>query len=210
MRSPATLLTHAGDDHRVVVNRATDADTASVMFQTGFSGRAEMGLGGDGAFRVKSSGDGAAWRDAIVVDPASGEVEFPSTIRPAAALYPSDFNRQHGRDERFELRALVDPRDGLDVAAKEWVTPQSGLYLIGTSLVPRSKTDSRAGVNVRANGALLFRCIFNDTAGTPSTAAMNMMALAAGTAITFECYTDTAAGTARLWSDTRFLIVRLG
>ena len=208
--SPATLLTHAGDDHRVVVNRAGEADTASVMFQTGFEGRAEMGLAGDGAFRIKASADGAAWRDALTVDPATGEVELPSTIRPAAALYPHEFDREHARGERFALTSLVDPRGGLDAATDAWIAPQSGLYLIGVSLVPRSKTDSRAGVDVMGGASRLFRCIFNDTVGTPSFAAMNMSPLAAGTPISFQCFTGTAGGTASLWHDTRFLIVRLG
>ena len=208
--SPATLFTHAGDDHRLVVNRAAVADTASLMFQTAFEGRAEMGLAGDGAFRIKASNDGAAWRDALTIDPATGEVEFPSTVRPAAALYPHEFGREHASGEKFALTALIDPRGGLDAAGTSWIAPQAGLYLIGVSLVPRSKTDTRAGVNVRDGTRLLFRCIFNDTVGTPSFAAMNMMPLAAGASVSFDCFTGTPGGTARLWSDTRFLIVRLG
>ena len=208
--SPATLLTHAGSDHRVVVNRAGDSDTASLMFQSGWSGRAEMGLTGDGGFRIKSSADGAAWVDALTVDPATGAVEMPATIRPAAALFPPEFSREHARGEAFALKALVDTRKGLSADGTTWVVPQGGLYLLGVSLVPRAKTDSRAGVDVMGGTTRLFRCIFNTTVGTPSFAAMNMNALAAGTPITFRCYTGTAGGTASLWHDTRFLVVRLG
>lgn len=42
--SPAILFNHAGDDIRIVVNRADDQSVGSIMFQTGFTGRAEIGL----------------------------------------------------------------------------------------------------------------------------------------------------------------------
>ena len=42
--SPASLFSHDGDDHRLKINKAAAGDTASVLFQTGFSGRAEFGL----------------------------------------------------------------------------------------------------------------------------------------------------------------------
>lgn len=75
--SPGTLFNHAGTDHRLVVNKATPAATGSVLFQTGFSGRAEFGLAGDDHWRVKVSPNGTSWRDALVVDSATGAVAFP-------------------------------------------------------------------------------------------------------------------------------------
>ncbi|CAM4344270.1 DUF2793 domain-containing protein [Palleronia rufa] len=72
---PATLLTHAGGDHRVKVNKSGATDTASLLFQSGFSGRAEMGLAGEDAFSVKVSADGAAWVTALRLDPATGHLD---------------------------------------------------------------------------------------------------------------------------------------
>ena len=48
--SPATLLTHAGAGHQVKVNKARSSDAASLLFQSGFSGRAEMGIVGSDDF----------------------------------------------------------------------------------------------------------------------------------------------------------------
>lgn len=70
--APATLLTHEGDDHRLTVNKAALADTASLLFQNNFSGRAEMGLAGEDAFSIKVSADGAAWTTAMRFDPTTG------------------------------------------------------------------------------------------------------------------------------------------
>jgi hypothetical protein len=68
----ATLFTHQGGDHRMKVNKGAAGDTASLMFQTGFSGRAEMGLTGSDAFAVKVSDDGTTFRTALSVAPATG------------------------------------------------------------------------------------------------------------------------------------------
>ncbi|UWQ21731.1 DUF2793 domain-containing protein [Jannaschia sp. W003] len=82
--SDAVLLTHAGAGHRVVVNKAGAADTASLLFQTGYAGRAEMGTAGSDDFAVKVSADGSAWATGLAVDAATGVVRFPSGARIAA------------------------------------------------------------------------------------------------------------------------------
>lgn len=61
-------------DSQVKVNKEAAGDTASVLFQTGFSGRAEFGLTGDDDFHIKVSPDGASWNEAIVIDKTSAEV----------------------------------------------------------------------------------------------------------------------------------------
>ncbi|WP_439626145.1 DUF2793 domain-containing protein [Shinella sp.] len=76
--SPASLFTNEGAGHQVKINKANAGDTASLLFQTGWSGRAEMGLAGSDAFRVKVSADGSTFNDAMVVDQATGRVSFPA------------------------------------------------------------------------------------------------------------------------------------
>jgi len=84
--SPATLLSHAGSDHRMVINKAAPADTASMVFQSTWSGRAEMGLAGDDRFRLKVSADNATYHTALQADPASGKVIFPSGAEVSQTL----------------------------------------------------------------------------------------------------------------------------
>lgn len=67
--SPATLLSHEGSGHQVKVNKASTGDTASLLFQSNWSGRAEMGLAGDDSFSIKISGDGSAWDEALKLSP---------------------------------------------------------------------------------------------------------------------------------------------
>jgi Protein of unknown function (DUF2793) len=77
----ATLLTHDGAGHQVKVNKAAPADTASLLFQTGFSGRAEMGLAGNDDFSVKVSADGTGFSTALLADAATGTVTLPQPLR---------------------------------------------------------------------------------------------------------------------------------
>ena len=75
--SNSVLLTHDGAGHRLKINKAADTETASVLFQTGYSGRAEFGTTGSDNFSLKVSENGSDWKDALTVDPQSGEVSMP-------------------------------------------------------------------------------------------------------------------------------------
>ena len=79
----ATLLSNAGAGHQVKVNKAAETDTASLLFQTGFSGRAEMGTSGDDDFAVKVSADGTTWATGLSIDAGTGRVSFPAGARIA-------------------------------------------------------------------------------------------------------------------------------
>ena len=70
--APASLFTHEGDDHRLKINKSADTDTASVLFQSGWTGHAEMGLAGGTGWTLKVSPDGSSWTEALSIDPASG------------------------------------------------------------------------------------------------------------------------------------------
>jgi hypothetical protein len=76
----ATLLTHAGGGHQVKVNKAATGDTASLLFQTGFSGRVEMGTAGTDDFAIKTSADGVVWGAAITAYGASGRIALGGPV----------------------------------------------------------------------------------------------------------------------------------
>ena len=78
--SAASLFTHDGAGHQLKVNKNASGDTASLLFQSGWSGRAEMGLTGNDRFAVKVSADGANWQTALDVDPETGRALFPGGV----------------------------------------------------------------------------------------------------------------------------------
>ena len=81
--SAATLLNHAGSGHQVKINKNAASDTASLLYQTNWSGRAEIGLSGDDHWRLKVSPDGSSWVNALTVNASTGAATVAATFRPA-------------------------------------------------------------------------------------------------------------------------------
>ena len=79
--SDASLFSHAGHGHQLKLNKANPGETASLLLQTGWSGRAEIGLAGDDAFRVKVSADGSSWHSGLIIDGATGRTTFEEGLR---------------------------------------------------------------------------------------------------------------------------------
>ena len=93
---PATLLTHVGAGHQLKVNKAGVGDTASLLFQSNWSGHAEMGLAGETAFSLKVSPDGSSWTEALRADPGSGHltgaaIQSSATDTTAGRLMRADW-----------------------------------------------------------------------------------------------------------------------
>lgn len=129
--APATLLTHEGAGHQLKLNKASAADTASLLFQTGFSGRAEMGTPGADDFAIKVSPDGAAWFDAFVADRTSGLVNLPNGLAVTGAVTLA------------APLALANGGTGAATAAD--ARANLGLGTAATATMATSNTDTTAG-----------------------------------------------------------------
>ena len=120
----SVLLNHEGAGHQLKINKATAGDTASLLFQTAFSGRAEMGIAGDDDFHIKVSENGSVWWDAIVLDSATGAVSMPHTPPQGREFLVSD-RTYHVRMDGD------DSHDGLtDTAGGAFRTVQHALDII--------------------------------------------------------------------------------
>ena len=76
-------------DLRYTFNKEGPADVLSLLFQSGWSGRAELGLTGDDDFTLSVSADGAAFLPALRVDHQTGFVALSGQMNPEAALHVS-------------------------------------------------------------------------------------------------------------------------
>lgn len=78
-----------------------------MLFQTGFSGRAEFGLAGNDDWSVKVSPNGSVWQDAIVVDKDNGGVSLLSAgLTLDTSLFPNllpDSGRFNGNANQYLL-----------------------------------------------------------------------------------------------------------
>jgi hypothetical protein len=78
--SDAVLFSHASAGVQVKLNKHASGDTASFLFQTNFSGRAEIGTTGDDKIHFKVSPDGTTWKEALAVDQATAALTLGGPI----------------------------------------------------------------------------------------------------------------------------------
>ncbi|MEL7112282.1 MAG: DUF2793 domain-containing protein [Pseudomonadota bacterium] len=86
LRAPASLFDHEGAGHQLKINKAAEGETASLLYQSGYSARAELGLNGNDNLSLKVSSDGSSFHQAITVRADTGYVGI-GTYWPTAALH---------------------------------------------------------------------------------------------------------------------------
>ncbi len=75
VKAASVLFDHAGSGGvQVKLDKASAGDNGSILFQTGYSGRAEIGLCGDDAFHLRVSPDGTSFTDALIAQPSTGHI----------------------------------------------------------------------------------------------------------------------------------------
>lgn len=95
VRSNAVLLTDlatadgGSGDVRLQLSKQASGNTASVVFSNAFSGRAEFGLVGSDAFRLKVSPDGSSFVDGFTIDQASGNLTLPRGLALSGVISPA-------------------------------------------------------------------------------------------------------------------------
>jgi Protein of unknown function (DUF2793) len=63
---------------RLTVSKAALSNTASLVFQNNYAGRAEIGLTGDDKLSFKTTTDGTNWRAPLIINPATGSTQLTS------------------------------------------------------------------------------------------------------------------------------------
>lgn len=84
--SAASLFSHEGAGHQLKINKASETETASILFQTNWSGRAEIGLTGSDDFLLKTSPNGESFAPTILARAGTGNVGI-GTWSPTAKLH---------------------------------------------------------------------------------------------------------------------------
>ncbi len=148
----AALGTGAGGsgDVRLTLSKQAPANTASIVFQDGFSGRAEIGLAGDDSLRFKVSPDGTSFVDAMDIAPTTGAVSFAQG--PTAPTPPAGDASGKLATTAF-VAGTVAPAP-LDVLARGAAGATTALGVLET-LVTLSGATTVAPVSIPA-GAIVF------------------------------------------------------
>lgn len=151
--SPASLFNHAGGGHQLKINKQGTEDSATLLFQSGWTGRAEIGLVGSNDLSLKVS-DGNTWRTALSIDSKAGVLR---PHQPMARAYRagSTFSPASGQQSGFTDFALLQGDfsfgAGLGGGGQSLVIPRAGMYLIclNTSVA----SSSGHSTNILVNGA---------------------------------------------------------
>lgn len=164
----STLLTHDGNGHQIKVNKAAAGDTASLLFQTGWSGRAEMGLTGSNEFAVKVSADGTTWKSALSIT-GQGQVSMPQRPLVRATRGGGVLTPASGSQTGFSTLSVNQGGFTLGAAAmgggNRLVVPVSGPYFI--CLGVEANPAGAFSVAVKVNGITAVATINdNDAAST--------------------------------------------
>lgn len=113
----ATLLNHDGAGHQLKLNKAGHAETNSLLFQTAFSGRAEMGCAGEDAFSIKVSADGADFVTALRFDPVTGMADGAAVQASAGDLTPGKIARVEHTFGPGNMLGPVSEAEGIPTGA---------------------------------------------------------------------------------------------
>lgn len=107
----AKTVAEGGDGNlRYKMSKESAAKTLSLLMQTNFSGRAEVGLTGDDNLHVKVSADGSTWLDAVTIDKSTAKLTLgtgftdPAATRGQIAAAPFDALAHNG----MQLNGNVD------------------------------------------------------------------------------------------------------
>ena len=106
VRSPALLLSHDVDDARMVINKAASDNTASLIFQSGFTGHAEIGLSASNDLTLNISNSGESWTTALRLNSENGHIEYGLDQKTDRWLF-SDTNTSLGISS-FGSGALIN------------------------------------------------------------------------------------------------------
>ncbi len=170
VKSSAVLFDNIGNGVQAKLNKNAAADTASFLYQTGYSGRAEIGLTGDDSFHFKVSANGSSWKDALVIDKTTGVVTaaFGLTGLPTPSLASDAATKTYvdgialNLGKRARVRAATTGNvtistaltagsvlDGVTLASGDQVlvknqstASQNGIYVAGASPVRADQFDT--------------------------------------------------------------------
>lgn len=149
----ASLLSHDVADHRLKINKATPSDTASLIFQSNWTGHAELGLAGNNDFAIKVVNAEGNWQTALRID-ATGHVATP--LRPAVRAWLTGgvqasmpglvgFTNTAFASGGFRIGGAVPSGIG-----NKLIAPITAYYLFSLSMVPAST--SSVQIDVVING----------------------------------------------------------
>ncbi|MDK3075642.1 hypothetical protein QO034_21475 [Sedimentitalea sp. JM2-8] len=164
----AKTAAEGGDgDLRYTLNKEGAMDVLSLLLQSGFSARAELGLVGSDDLTLKVNPDGSAWQEALSVDRNTGILDQPALPRFKACTNYDNYVGV-GTWTKIAINAAEANDQGcLDAATNLFTAPVGGTYLFGASLQFKTNGDNSARMSGRLirNGTTEIRGSYGELSG---------------------------------------------
>lgn len=125
---------------RFKLNKENSAATASQLYQTNWSGRAETGLIGDNLWSVRRSDDGTTWSTPLVVDTGQVRILDGAVGSPGLAFA--------GAPSTGLMRASDGSLCAATAGQEIWRAAPSGVFSVFTSAVIGDNTGNRGRLTI--------------------------------------------------------------
>jgi hypothetical protein len=187
--SSAVLFNNAGAGVQFKINKNAPTDTASLLFQTGFSGRAEIGSTGDDDLHFKVSANGSSYNESLIVAAASGKVTIkntlaidpqsadPSTPSNGQLWYNSTSGKFRGQQNGASIDLVGAGGGGVADGAKGDITVSGAgtVWSVANNTISNAKLAQMPSGTFKANNAGAAGAAIDLT----TTQAKNLLAIAA-------------------------------
>lgn len=148
VKSSAVLFDNVGNGVQAKINKAASADSASLLYQKGYSGRAEIGLTGDDDFHFKVSPDGSTWYGALNIVRSNGNIYVNTASALESTSYPTTGTPQlqvkghsvFGTSSSYPVRIHGDGYVGIEMSPNDSGGFSFNGYFNGTNVVYRSSS----------------------------------------------------------------------
>lgn len=172
---------------RISANKSAPERTASFIFKTNWSGRAEFGLAGNDSFSIKVSADGAGWVEALLIDPVTGAVSLPATQAAINVLTAEDTSGTLLPDLTYTDQVFgTTTRNDFGGAAwngSVFTVPEDGTYDFGATLAVEGSPSSTSIYFFKNGSAQVGYNEIAGTAGQNTIASRAVLTLSAGDTI---------------------------
>lgn len=172
-------------DLRLMLDKSASANDAALVFETGFSARALVGLLESDDFTIKLSPDGASFYVGLVADHASGRVALPANPRFAAT---SNYDNYIAAGTPTKLGfniADLNPQNAFNAASNSFTAPAAGYYRFSVSVLFKKNAalPTAAQVQLYKNGSAAGRGIASVASPQDGATSLNLavaLSLSAG------------------------------
>ncbi len=185
--SEATLFNHAGHSHRMKLNKQASTDTASLLFQSDWSGRAEIGLLGNDALQFKASPDGSSWTVGLEIG-SDGVARMPAQPLVSATLASTTYTLAAGDLVGFDTMSLQQGGFALGSTlpggrGKPLIVPAAGFYMVGIRANLQATAAAALAVAINGSASSLGWSASGATSPVVTAGVTGILSLAAGDAV---------------------------